>query len=88
MILRLAAIAELREYEAGIFINQRRSRTDYLYIIVSGEISLEIESLTGEPVRLETVAPGGAIGFSSLIELKKSAFLRAQFSYFLLSPLK
>lgn len=75
MILRLAAIAELREYEAGVFLNQRNSRADFFYIVVSGEISLEIESLTGKTVRLETIAPGGAIGFSSLVELEKKRYL-------------
>jgi CRP/FNR family transcriptional regulator, cyclic AMP receptor protein len=75
MISRLAAIAELREYEAGVFLNQRKSRADYFYIIISGEISLEIESLTGKTVRLETIVPGGAIGFSSLIESEQKRYL-------------
>lgn len=75
MLSRLAAIAELREYEAGVFLNQRKSRADYFYVIISGEISLEIESLTGKTVRLETIAPGGAIGFSSLIESEHKRYL-------------
>lgn len=75
MTARLAGIAELREYEEGVYLNQKKSRADYFYIILSGEIGLEIETLTGKTVRLETIAPGGAIGFSSLIETERKSYL-------------
>jgi CRP/FNR family transcriptional regulator, cyclic AMP receptor protein len=75
MISRLAAIAEMREYEAGVFLNSTSLRADYFYVILSGEISLEIESVTGKRVRLETIAPGSAIGFSSLIDIENKRYL-------------
>jgi CRP/FNR family transcriptional regulator, cyclic AMP receptor protein len=75
MIARLASIAELKAYQEGDFLNKRRKEASYFYIILEGEISLQMESLTGKTVRLETIAPGGAIGFSSLIETRSKRYL-------------
>jgi len=74
-IERLAAIAELRMYEQGAFLNKQKRAADYFYIILEGEISLQIESLTGKTVRLETVGAGGAVGFSALIEMEQKSYL-------------
>ena len=75
MLERVSALAELRHYEEGAFLNKKKKAADYFYIILEGEISLEVESLTGETVRLETIAPGGAMGFSSLIEMESKRYL-------------
>lgn len=75
MIERLAAVSELRAYEAGAFLNKKQRSAEYFYLVVEGEISLQVESLTGKTVRLETIAPGGAIGFSSLIEMAPKVYL-------------
>ena len=75
MIDRLAQVAELRRYEEGAYLNKRKKAADYFYIILEGEINLEMEGLTGETVKLETIAPGGAIGFSSLIDTKSKRYL-------------
>lgn len=75
MLDRVAAVAEIRHYEEGAFLNKRVKAANYFYLILEGEISLEIESLTGKTVRLETIAPGGAIGFSSLIEMESKKYL-------------
>ena len=75
MIERLAAIAELRIHTAGDYLNQKNRDATYFYIILEGEVSLEVESLTGKMVRLETIAPGGAIGFSSLIESESKHYI-------------
>lgn len=71
MLERLASVAELRFYEQGTYFNKRKTAADYFYLILEGHVSLEVESLTGETMRLETIAPGGALGFSSLIEIEK-----------------
>jgi len=75
MIDRLAAVAEQRVYDAGVFLNKKQRAAEYFYLIIEGEISLQVESLTGKTVRLETIAPGGAIGFSSLIEMDHKVYL-------------
>ena len=75
MIERLASIAELRVYQEGDFLNNKKKDAVYFYIIIEGEISLEVESLTGKKVRLEIIAPGGAIGFSSLIETESKQYI-------------
>ncbi|BBO85998.1 hypothetical protein DSCO28_65640 [Desulfosarcina ovata subsp. sediminis] len=75
MIDRLASIAEIREYKEGDFLNKHRRGAKFFYNILDGEISLEFESLTGKIVRLETIVAGGAIGFSSLIEMEEKTYL-------------
>ena len=75
MLERVSALAELRHYEEGAFLNKKKKAADYFYFILEGEISLQTESLTGETVRLETIAPGGAMGFSSLIEMESKRYL-------------
>lgn len=75
MIDRLAAIGELKACREGDFLNDRRRTAKFFYIVLEGEISLEVESLTGKTVRLETIVPGGAIGFSSLIEMENKTYL-------------
>lgn len=75
MIDRLAAVAELKAYPEGTFLDERKRSARYFYIILEGEISLQVESLTGKTVRLETITPGGAIGFSSLIDMAEKRYI-------------
>lgn len=75
MVRRLAAVAELKAYPEGIFLDQRKRVANYFYIILEGEVSLQMESLTGKTVRLETITPGGAIGFSSLIDMVSKRYI-------------
>ena len=75
MLESIAAIAELRMYDSNVYLNKRRRRADYLYIILEGEVILQIESLTGKSVPLETIGRGEVIGFSSLIESEKKEYL-------------
>ncbi|GAB6907095.1 hypothetical protein DESC_390062 [Desulfosarcina cetonica] len=75
MIERLAAAAELKSYPAGSFLNQRKREAHTFYILLEGEISLEVESVTGQTVHLETIVPGSAMGFSSLIEMPSKSYL-------------
>jgi CRP-like cAMP-binding protein len=75
MLESIAAIAELRVYDSDVYLNKRKRSADYFYIILEGEVSLQIESISGKTVRLETIGAGGAIGFSSLVESEKQEYL-------------
>ncbi len=75
MIERLASVAEVRTYQEGDFLNKRKREANFFYILLEGEISLEVENLTGKNVRLETIAPGAAMGFSSLIEMDPKRYI-------------
>lgn len=75
MIQRLSSLAEIKMYREGEFLNKRKREADFFYILLEGEISLEVESLTGKTIRLETIAPGGAMGFSSLIEMAPKRYI-------------
>jgi len=75
MIRRLADVAELKRYPAGVLLNEGKRSAKYFYLILEGDISLQMESLTGKTVRLETITPGGAIGFSALIEMEPKRYI-------------
>ena len=75
MIADLASLAEIKAYPEGAFLNKKKKDADFFYILLEGEISLEVDSLTGKTVRLETIAPGGAMGFSSLIEMGSKHYI-------------
>ena len=74
MIQQLAHIGELKAYPADAFLDHRKKSALHFYIILEGEVGLQIESLTGKTVRLETITPGGAIGFSSLIDMESKRY--------------
>lgn len=75
MYNQLARIAELKMYQEDVFLDQRKRNASYFYILLKGEVSLQMESLTGKTVRLETITPGGAIGFSSLIDMESKRYV-------------
>jgi CRP-like cAMP-binding protein len=75
MIERMASIAEIKAYPEGHFLNKNIQEAKYFYIILEGEISLQLERLTQRTVHLETIMPGGALGFSSLIETNDKRYI-------------
>lgn len=75
MARQLAAVAELKVYPEDVFLDQRKRTAKYFYILLEGEIGLQMESLTGKTVRLETITPGGAIGFSALIDMASKRYI-------------
>lgn len=75
MLERLASLAEIKTYPEGSFLNKRKREAEFFYILLEGEISLETDSLTGKTVRLETLVPGAAMGFSSLIEMSPKRYI-------------
>lgn len=74
MINRLAAIAEIKTYPKNHFMDKRNQNATHFYLVLEGEISLQMESVTGKTVRLETISVGGAIGFSSLIDMDNKRY--------------
>ena len=75
MIERLSGLADLMQYKEGEYLNRRRRSADYLYIILEGIISLELEDITGKKIHLETLVDGAALGFSSLVEIEPRRYL-------------
>lgn len=75
MLKQLAAIADLKVYPEDTYLDQRKKSARYFYVLLEGEVSLQMESLTGKTVRLETITPGGAIGFSSLIDMASKRYI-------------
>ena len=71
----LSKLADLRQYKKGEYLNKQKRSADYFYIILEGSISLELEDITGKMTYLETLMPGAALGFSSLIEARPKEYL-------------
>jgi CRP-like cAMP-binding protein len=69
MLERLAAIAEIKTYPKDHYLDKTRTSANNFYLVLDGEISLQMDSVTGKTIRLETISHGGAIGFSSLIDM-------------------
>ena len=71
----LSKLADMRQYKEGEYLNKRKRSADHFYIILEGSISLELEGVTGKMTYLETLMPGAALGFSSLIEARSREYL-------------
>ena len=61
----LLPIAEEHEYKSGQIIFREGDKSSFLHLIVSGEVALE-EVGGGLPVRVQTLQPGEAMGWSAL----------------------
>lgn len=70
---KLLPLAEERRFEANEIVFLEGARSAFLYFIVQGEVALELES-DGPDVRVQTLRPGEAMGWSSLTENRLTHF--------------
>jgi CRP-like cAMP-binding protein len=64
-IARLSAMASEVHFEAGELIFQEGDRSSLFYLLVSGNVALEVVA-PGRPVRVATLVAGEVLGWSSL----------------------
>src|SRR5271166_4573029 len=64
---RIASIAHLQEYEADDVIFWERQNARQLYIVLDGEVSLEIGVPDVGSVQVLKVGPGKLLGWSSVL---------------------
>lgn len=62
---KLVPLAEQKQYYTGQVIFQIGDQSPFFHLIVSGEVSLE-QIAAGQPVRVQTLHHGDAMGWSAL----------------------
>jgi len=70
-IHKLASIAAEREFEAGTIIYREGDVGKAVYLILEGEVAIEMEVVDYGPVTLFTVGPGQLFGWSSLFPTRR-----------------
>ncbi len=73
-IKTLSASASVRQYEPGACLFKQGESADHCYIIVSGRVSVEIPSIYGPPLIVQTIDDEGVLGWSWLIPPYRWAF--------------
>ena len=68
---QLADIARLEEFEEGDVLFAAGDSVDNVYLVVGGEITLEVNGSGVSPQRLLTVGPGESLGWSALIRRRQ-----------------
>jgi len=67
----LADIARVEEYEEGEVLFEEGQPVDDVFLIVQGEIALEVSALGISPQLLLTVGSGESLGWSTLLERRR-----------------
>jgi len=70
----LARSAGARTYEAGDCLFKQDQSAAHCYIVVSGRVSVEIPSIYGPPLIVQSIADEGVLGWSWLIPPYKWTF--------------
>lgn len=63
----IATMARLKECAEGEILFRECEKSPYFYFLLSGEISLEIEHATGDPIDIYTAGPGELLGWSPVL---------------------
>jgi CRP/FNR family transcriptional regulator, cyclic AMP receptor protein len=66
-IARLAPMASETRFDAGEIIFQEGDHSSFFYLILSGNVALEVVS-PGRPIRISTLYTGDVLGWSSVTE--------------------
>ncbi len=66
-ITSIEALFELRTYGADQIIFDQGRRSDYLYILVKGEVGIRYKPYDGPAITVARIAPGGVFGWSAAL---------------------
>ena len=66
-LTELAQAARERHFADGDVVFRQDERADHFYLIKSGEVSVQIPSIYGPPLTVQTLGPGQLLGWSWLI---------------------
>ena len=67
MLQKIASEAQLNIFSTGMVLFQKGESIDYLYLVLMGQVALEIELSPELNVILSTIHPGYTFGVSSLV---------------------
>jgi CRP/FNR family transcriptional regulator, cyclic AMP receptor protein len=63
----IASFATAQQVAAQRKIFEHDKRASHFYIVKSGKVTIEVPSLTGEPLTIQTLGPGAVLGWSWLL---------------------
>jgi CRP/FNR family transcriptional regulator, cyclic AMP receptor protein len=66
---QIALAAQLRECPAGTVLFREGQKSPFIYFVLRGAVSLEIEGDAHQPVQVQTVGPGELLGWSAVLGL-------------------
>src|SRR5262245_20129578 len=64
---RIAQMAQLKECMAGTHLFSEGKQSSYIYFVLCGTVSLEVEEPDGESVEVTTAGPGDLVGWSPVL---------------------
>jgi CRP-like cAMP-binding protein len=70
---QIAGVAEIRDYEVGDFVFNEGDEADKVYLIVYGQLVLEVCTPEWGCKQIVTVGPGEMLGWSSLSHHRRTA---------------
>jgi CRP-like cAMP-binding protein len=63
----MTSFASTQQYAPQHRIFEHDRHADHFYVVQSGQVAIEIPSLGGEPLRIQTLGPGSVLGWSWLL---------------------
>ncbi len=73
MLGQISTVAQLKDFEAGTILFRRNEKLEYFYLVLSGNVALEVESSEGGTMTLAQVLPGNSFGISTFIPGTRSS---------------
>ncbi len=67
LIQKLSDTGQVLTFQKGSQLFRQEEPADYFYIVISGRISVEIPSIYGPPLTVQTLKDGNVLGWSWLI---------------------
>jgi CRP-like cAMP-binding protein len=64
---QIALLAQPREYAEGTDLFREGQDSPFVYLILTGKVSLEIEEASGRKTRVYTAGPGELVGWSPVL---------------------
>jgi CRP-like cAMP-binding protein len=63
----IARLTSTRQYTAQQLVFKQDRVADHFYLVHSGNVAVEVPSISGEPLTIQTLGPGSVLGWSWLV---------------------
>ena len=73
MLDKIERITHVETYPAGAFIFKEGDFAEYLYAIIEGTVSLELEQHANQIIRIKNITPRYTFGISSMVDTDPKA---------------
>jgi CRP-like cAMP-binding protein len=66
---KFASVGELKEYPPGAYVFREGQRSACIYVVIEGQVALEVAVPGREPTRLQVAGRGDLVGWSPVLGL-------------------